>query len=160
MACLHCIGASGGECIGTPAFRASIRLCARGINSPRSAYDGLKRPEPAQPAALVRPLLQGYTRGDPLPLPPVGFPRDGDFQKGRVVSDDGRIPTNGLKFRPPIEELEETLKEKIRRSRDAGDRETADLYQEVLDLAREKSKALREGSEESAASGTADPSTS
>lgn len=48
---------------------------------------------------------------------------------------------DGLTFRPPLQELEETLKKKIQRHKDEGDREAADLYQEVLDLARKMIQA-------------------
>ena len=44
--------------------------------------------------------------------------------------------TNGLTFRSPLEELEEILQKKIQRYKDAGDRENANLYGEVLELAR------------------------
>ena len=44
--------------------------------------------------------------------------------------------TNGLTFRSPLEELEEILDKKIQRYKDAGDRENANLYREVLELAR------------------------
>jgi hypothetical protein len=52
------------------------------------------------------------------------------------VSEDG-----GLTFRPPLRELEENLRKKIQRHKEEGDREAADLYQEVLDLARKKIQA-------------------
>lgn len=48
---------------------------------------------------------------------------------------------DGLTFRPPLRELEESLKKKILRHKEEGDREAADLYQEVLDLARKKIQA-------------------
>jgi hypothetical protein len=54
-----------------------------------------------------------------------------------------RDPTDdqGLTFRPPLQELEETLKKKIQRHKEEGDREAADLYAEVLELARKMIRA-------------------
>ena len=70
------------------------------------------------------------------------FLNGGEFLRGRAVSSEVRIPTDGLRFRSPIDELEDTLKRKIQRAKDAGDQESVSLYQEVLALARKKAEAL------------------
>jgi hypothetical protein len=69
------------------------------------------------------------------------------------VSDEGRIPTDGLRFRQPLAELEEILQVKIRRAEDAGDREAAALYEKVLHLAREKAESLGLGGKENPTAG-------
>lgn len=61
------------------------------------------------------------------------------------MPNEGRIPIDGLRFRGPIQELEEILQAKIQRAMDAGDKEAASLYREVLDLAREKAESLGRG---------------
>lgn len=55
---------------------------------------------------------------------------------------DPHIPAEGLRFQSPISELEEILHEKIRRAQDAGEKETAALYREVLALSRKKVEML------------------
>ncbi len=52
------------------------------------------------------------------------------------MSETDQPGTNGLTFRSPMDELEEILEQKIQRYKDAGDRESANLYREVLELAR------------------------
>ncbi|MCZ6603347.1 MAG: hypothetical protein O6952_10100 [Planctomycetota bacterium] len=58
------------------------------------------------------------------------------------MSNDGRISSDGLKFRRPIEELKDQIQQRIRRAREDGDKAAADLYREVLALAKAKTKEL------------------